>query len=117
MPTSPRWICRLPMPPRRKRRAKEQLAKLIAALPEKWPVADKRWTALHPVRVETASEEEPKILDDHSALFTAPGPEKDDYTFVFDTGTKSIGQLRLEALTDKSLPQEGPAGWVMAISS
>ena len=87
---------------------KEAMAKLIAALPEKWPVVDKRWTSLKPVRVETASGETPKILDDNSALFAAPGPEKDDYTFILDTDDKPIGQLRLEALTDKSLPKEGP---------
>ncbi|HSI13123.1 MAG TPA: PSD1 and planctomycete cytochrome C domain-containing protein [Chthoniobacter sp.] len=86
----------------------DKLTKLIAALPEKWPVEDKYWTALRPVSVETASGEQPKILEDKSALFTAPGPEKDDYTFVLDAGPEPIGQLRLEALIDKSLPKEGP---------
>ncbi|MEP6672591.1 MAG: PSD1 and planctomycete cytochrome C domain-containing protein [Chthoniobacter sp.] len=86
----------------------EKLAKLIAALPEKWPVTDRRWTPLHPGRVETASGEQPKILPDHSALFAAPGPEKDDYTFILDAGAGPISQLRLEALTDPSLPKEGP---------
>lgn len=87
---------------------REKLAQLLAALPEKWPAGDPRWTALRPVRVETASGEQPKILDDDSALFAAPGPEKDDYTFILDAGPAPISQLRLEALTDKSLPQEGP---------
>ena len=87
---------------------RKTLAKLIAALPEKWPVTDKPWSALRPVRVETASGEEPKILDDNSALFAAPGPATDDYTFLFDAGAGPIGQLRLEALTDPSLPKNGP---------
>jgi len=86
----------------------EKLTKLIAALPDKWPVESKYWTPLQPVSVETTSGEESKILGDHSALFTAPGPEKDDYTFVLDAGPGPIGQLRLEALTDKSLPKKGP---------
>ncbi|MEI9897394.1 MAG: PSD1 and planctomycete cytochrome C domain-containing protein [Chthoniobacter sp.] len=86
----------------------EKLAKLIAALPDQWPVEDKFWTPLHPVSVTTMSGQEPKILDDQSALFAAPGPEKDDCTFIFDAGPGPIGQLRLEALTDPSLPKEGP---------
>jgi hypothetical protein len=87
---------------------KEKLTKLIAAIPGKWPVESKYWTALRPVSVETTSGEQPKLLDDQSALFAAPGPERDDYTFVLDAGPEPIGQLRLEALTDKSLPKEGP---------
>jgi hypothetical protein len=87
---------------------KEKLAKLIAALPEQWPVADKHWTALRPTRVETASGQQPKILQDNSALFSQASPETDDYTFVLETGSAPISQLRLEALTDPSLPKNGP---------
>ena len=87
---------------------KDKLAKLIAALPEQWPVEDKHWTPLRPTRVETTSGQQPKILDDSSALFAAPSPEKDDYTFILEAGPTPISQLRLEALTDPALPKNGP---------
>ncbi len=86
----------------------EKLAKLIAALPDHWPVEDQHWLPLRPSRVETTSGQQPTILADHSALFPPASPEKDDYTFVLDVGPKPIRQLRLEALTDPSLPKKGP---------
>jgi len=87
---------------------KEKLTRLIAALPDRWPVADKQWTPLRPVRVETESGQQPKILADQSALFAAPSPEKDNYTFILEAGPGPITQLRLEALTDPALPKNGP---------
>ena len=88
----------------------ERLAKLLAELPDKWPVdaGDVRWETPRAVEVKTETGEVPKLLDDGSALFAAPGPAADVYTFVFETGMTGIDRVRLEALTDDSLPAKGP---------
>jgi hypothetical protein len=93
---------------REKERA-EKLAKLLAELPGKFPVeTNTQWRPLKPVRMETASGEQPKMLDDSSALFAAPGPEKDTYTFSVETDSESVNQLRVETFADAALPKNGP---------
>ena len=88
----------------------DRLANLLTDLPEKWPVetGDVRWETPRAVDVVADSAEKPKLLDDGSALFTAPGPAADVYTFVFETTATGIDRVRLEALTDDSLPAKGP---------
>ncbi len=87
----------------------EKLAKRLAELPDKFPIeTGAQWEPLKPVRIETTSGEQPKLLDDGSALFTAPGAEKDSYTFTVEPSAASVGQLRLDALADASLPAGGP---------
>lgn len=93
------------------RRAREdEIARLIAALPSRWPIpsADDAWQPVHPARVTTASGESPRLLEDGSALFAAPGPERETTTLVLETPVPEISRLRLEALTDPSLPRQGP---------
>ncbi len=93
-----------------KRRA--DLAKadrLLTELPGKFPVATPgRWESPKPVSVESASGEKPKLLDDGSALFAGPSPDKDNYTFVLETELEGVDRLRLEAFTDEALPSKGP---------
>jgi hypothetical protein len=45
---------------------------------------------------------------DGSLLLTGRAPEKEVYTLTAKTGATPISALRLEALTDKSLPHNGP---------
>jgi hypothetical protein len=85
-----------------------EAAKLISKLPEKWPVEDTQWTPLRTARLTSENGETPRIMDDGSALFAAPGPAKDTYTFEFLPDGGSIDQIRLEALPDDSLPARGP---------
>ncbi|MEO7319355.1 MAG: DUF1549 domain-containing protein, partial [Chthoniobacteraceae bacterium] len=93
-----------------RRQRDEQIAKLLAALPGQWPVDEKnvRWETPRPVEVKTETGEVPTLLKDGSVLFVAPGPAKDVCTFVFETETTGIDRVRLEALTDDSLPAKGP---------
>ena len=102
----------LPAPdaPERAKANAERLAKLLTELPDKWPVdaGDARWETPHPVEVKTETGETPKLLDDGSALFAAPGPAADVYTLVFETQMTGIDRVRLDALTDDSLPAKGP---------
>ena len=88
----------------------QQLAKALAELADKWPVeqGDVRWDSPRPIEVKAKSGEMPKLLEDGSALFAAPGPATDSYTFVFETDKTGIDRVRLEALVDESLPNKGP---------
>jgi len=92
------------------RKREEEAAALIAALPSRWPlpVRETGWQALRPVRVTAASGEQPKTLEDDSILFAAPGPERETTTLVIESALPEIAALRLEALTDPSLPKQGP---------
>ena len=88
----------------------KQAAKLIAELSDKWPVEAEvaRWETLRPVEVKTGTGEIPRVLNDGSVLFAAPGPDSDACTFTFDLDATGIDRVRLEALTDDSLPNKGP---------
>ena len=99
--------------PKLEQRHAENLAKiptLIASLAEKWPVdsASVRWHAARPITVTSANKDPYRILEDDSVLFSAPGPDKDLQTFVLETTQTNITHLRVEALTDDSLPSKGP---------
>ena len=58
---------------------------MLVELPDKWPVdaGDARWETPRALEVKTETGETPKLLDDGSALFAAPGPAADVSTFVF----------------------------------
>jgi len=93
------------------RRTREAaVAQAIAALPERWPLPARAvaWRPVRPVHVTTASGEVPQLLEDGSALFAAPGPAVETTTLVIESAAAEIAQLRLEALTDPSLPKQGP---------
>ncbi len=86
-------------------RAEEQ----VASLALKWPVQDPSilWTNSAPaVTIEPA--EATRILEDHSVLFTAPGPDTSIATVQFAALKGKFTHLRVEALTEDSLPGKGP---------
>ena len=93
-----------------------QAAKLLEELPDKWPVKEEnlQWSVLKLgiTNVTTTgpadSPDTWKILDDGSILFVAPGPDRNITIVSFDTPLTNITSLRLEALTDDSLPSKGP---------
>jgi mono/diheme cytochrome c family protein len=93
-----------------RRKREQEAAQLLAALPSRWPVPlpDGGWLPVRPEQVTTASGEKPQLLDDGSALFAAPGPATETTTLVLDLPRDGIDRLRLEALTDPSLPRQGP---------
>ncbi|MBS0210093.1 MAG: PSD1 domain-containing protein [Planctomycetes bacterium] len=49
-----------------------------------------------------------KVLDDCSVLLVDDAPDKDTYTVVATTDLPNVTAIRLEALTDPSLPGNGP---------
>jgi len=83
-------------------------AKLLAELPSRWPVEKATWKATPAVSFTTASGDQPKVLEDGSALFGAATAEKDVYTVTVDSDLAGIDRLRLETLADASLPAGGP---------
>ncbi|MDB6033158.1 MAG: Planctomycete cytochrome, partial [Verrucomicrobiales bacterium] len=107
----------LDLPPadaREQQQRREQRAtKLLADLEDKWPVKEEnlQWeiVKLNGSNVTTGNPADKwKILHDGSILFSAPGPDQ-NVTFVsFDTTSTNITSLRVEALTDDSLPSKGP---------
>jgi hypothetical protein len=64
---------------------------------------------LNPVEVKAASGATVRRLEDGSLLFTGEVPDKDDYSFVAETGLEEISGLKIEFLADPSLPANGPA--------
>jgi hypothetical protein len=66
------------------------------------------WETLAPSRVVAESGSKFEHLGDGSVLFTGEAPETDRYTLSGTTRLKKITALRLEVLSDESLPVKGP---------
>lgn len=86
----------------------EKAAALLVDLPNRFPVEGEKWEISKPIRVQADSGESPKNLPDGSLLFAAKSPDKDVFTLEFGTELMEVDGLRLEALTDESLPSKGP---------
>jgi hypothetical protein len=66
------------------------------------------WTPLDAVTIVSAQGSLPARQPGASVLFGGKRPESDTYTIVVETGLQNITGVRLEVLTDDSLPQHGP---------
>jgi mono/diheme cytochrome c family protein len=66
------------------------------------------WTALDPATVTCAKGSTPSKQADHSICFGGPRPEIDTYTIEAHSDLQGITGVRLEVLTDASLPHQGP---------
>ena len=98
--------------PDQEREAAARLTKadeLVASLPQKWPVADPNinWVTSTPT-ISPEPTELVRVLDDHSMLFPAPGPERSTVNVDFAELKGSFTHIRIDALTDDSLPGKGP---------
>ncbi len=82
---------------------------LLLSLPAKWHGGTQslKWTNPQP-SVATDPAEANRILADGSVLFAAPGPAKSTATLKFPALKGKFTHLRVEALTDNSLPGKGP---------
>ena len=67
-----------------------------------------RWTVLDPARCESKNHVSFRFLDDGSVLAHGDNPNTDTYTAEFRTDLKRIAAIRIETLTDPSLPNNGP---------
>ena len=98
--------------PDQEREAAARLARadaLVASLPQKWPITDPtiNWVTSTPT-VSAEPTERINVLDDHSMLFPAPGPERSTANVDFAELNGSFTHIRIDALTDDSLPGKGP---------
>ncbi|MCA9018277.1 MAG: DUF1553 domain-containing protein, partial [Planctomycetaceae bacterium] len=67
------------------------------------------WSVLKPESVHAKQNTTLKILPDRSILAEGENPGRAEiYTITFKTDLQNINGVRLEALTDPSLPQNGP---------
>lgn len=66
------------------------------------------WHALEVAEFKSSGGAEGKVLDDRSVLVGGEEPEKDTYIVTVWTKLTGISGFKLEALTDPSLPGEGP---------
>lgn len=64
--------------------------------------------ALKPLRVDTESASEAEAREDASILFIGDPPDGDTYTLELDLPAAPLHGILIEALTDPSLPGEGP---------
>lgn len=81
---------------------------------EKWRASvgkkttTEKWVPLNIQTFESLSGSQGKQLKDHSFLLTGPTPDKDTYIVTCTSDLETINGFRLEALTDPSLPNNGP---------
>ncbi|MCI0660837.1 MAG: PSD1 and planctomycete cytochrome C domain-containing protein [Acidobacteria bacterium] len=97
---------------------KELEAKLKTSTPEleseqaKWEREElnehSNWTVLDPLELESSGGATMKKLSDNSVLVSGKKAENDLYLIKARTDLKGITGLRLEAITDESLPKGGP---------
>ncbi len=66
------------------------------------------WHVLEPGKVTTARGSLPATLPDHSVRFGGPRPAVDVYTITANSDLETITAVRLEVMTDDSLPFKGP---------
>jgi hypothetical protein len=66
------------------------------------------WVLLDPVFYTSAKGSKPEKLADRSVRFGGPRPETDVYTVSAHSDLRGIRAVRLEVLTDDSLPHKGP---------
>ena len=68
----------------------------------------KRWEPLKPVEVKSTNGTSLNVQADDSVLASGANPETDNYIISAQSDVKNISALRLEVMTDPSLPQNGP---------
>jgi hypothetical protein len=68
----------------------------------------RRWQILEPVSVRSAAGSVLSVLADGSILARGMRPDSDTYTIVAHLGPGPVSAIRLELLTDGSLPGGGP---------
>ncbi len=83
----------------RRRELEDRLAKLPLEV---------KWYPLKPTELKSAGGATLTRRDDESILVSGRVPASDTYTVTFEVPVRGVTALRLEALTDDSLPAKGP---------
>lgn len=69
---------------------------------------DRLWTHLKATKTESAGGAKLEVQSDDSILAKGKNPDKDTYTITLNGSPNPISALRIEALSDDSLPAKGP---------
>ncbi|MDF1744034.1 MAG: PSD1 and planctomycete cytochrome C domain-containing protein [Gimesia sp.] len=86
-----------------------QLTKSLTKWEKQSTILKPVWTVLKPESVHAKQNTKLKVLPDRSVLAGGKNPGRAEiYTITFKTELKNINGIRLEALTDPSLPKNGP---------
>lgn len=76
-----------------------KIAALTAELPSKFhPEAPVKWVT--PIATCITEQSDAQRLDDGSWRFAGPSPDRETYTFTFDTKTDDVDRVRLEVMKD-----------------
>jgi len=84
-------------------------ARLVAALAEWEKSLSTNWQVIQPVNPVAASGATLTVQQDGSLLATGNKASIDDYTFNAQSPLSAITAIKLELITDKRLPNSGPA--------
>ena len=82
--------------------------------PRPWPSSSRMratspgWTIIEPTQMKSEGGATLTVLDDSSILAGGKNPDRDVYSMVAKTDLREIHAIRLEALSDPSLPKGGP---------
>jgi hypothetical protein len=79
----------------------------LSALPDHFPI-EPAWQVVERCAVTVEGAGAPERLADGSLRFPAPGEKHVTYTIAFESPLAEVSTLRLEVLTDRDLPQQGP---------
>ena len=95
----------------RQKQINTEIAKLTAELPEKFPApTNVKWETLKGTAI-TASGVPADARPDGSWTFGGNAPDRDTYSFIFETGDADFDRIRLEALKEgKDGPGRTPHG-------
>jgi hypothetical protein len=78
---------------------KAKIAVLTAELPSKFrPEAQVKWET--PIATCVTEGSDAQRMDDGSWRFAGPSPERETYTFTFDTPSDNVDRIRLEVMKD-----------------
>jgi len=80
----------------------------VAAFEKARGTVKERWQTLKPETVQSRDGATLTPQADQSVLSGGKAPDRDVYTMTLTTGVKGITGLRLDVLTDDSLPHKGP---------
>jgi uncharacterized protein DUF1549/uncharacterized protein DUF1553/cytochrome c len=101
----------VPQPEITTRRAalEKQVAALEADLPNRFPAEQAfRWQTPAPSDIATAGGARAERLPDASIRLSGANPETDTYTVTLESDLSNVAAIRLEALPDPSLGNNGP---------
>jgi hypothetical protein len=85
-----------------------ELERAQAEWEKEMTAAEREWMILRPNRVISEGGATLTLKDDGSVLASGPNPDADTYTFETRTDQRSITAVRLEVMSDPSLPNSGP---------